>query len=1249
MMLDEFIERFGWTLLHSVWQFGVIAICVLIANFAVSFFGGVRRAKFRYVIGYLAMVAMVVVSTATFLLQQSPNVAVAIDVGNSLAVERAEPFIRTDILTVDEHTEKPSAVAVPNTQQPISAELAAVELGAVELDAAELGAVEWAEATSEDISVKSSMETWTQGFITGCHKRFRLLVILWFLGAVLFSLRSFASCWEMSRLRRGKHLTISLELDRRAKQIAAKLGIVRTIMVRTSSRVDVPLAFGMFKPIVLLPVYILSELTPQQVDLILAHEIAHIRRHDFFANLLQTTVESIFFYHPATWWISSAVRVERENCCDDLAMKVVAGDRIAYARTLLAIDERRTNKPGLALAASGNASHRTGMRGSSLRRRIQRIIGKPSRTPISGWGTMAVVIVGMLIAAAWLHSDRTIAAENEDSLEAAMLVQVVDRNGKPLAATIHQTHASYSENTSDLKQWDLKTGGAPISLSGLTAGMHTLVADALGDNPTIFDLKIPAAPTDKVSTIQLDEGSNLEYGASFDPLECRLRVVPAEGKEFDVRLELEFTNRIDTPIRLPMFTMTTMDTRLFIPRSFHDGVIEIKGHSTQKLQFSWRSILQNCVWTGRNEPIGEPWPANDPPEGERYFRFNVGRQGLVPVALPTPESIFANKKSGDATKAGGSGDWMQFSTNKLPSDMPRGNTAIPTRDWRPAPQSTALLPEPGTEETGWIDAEYFLQYRIRVEQNDRNGKPTSSAIPLLYLDIRNTGEIDFGFEMHQSRHHVIVGEKVFTRADQPWGGYNVMPKDGSFLTLPFLLSRDWQDSQNPGDSTTPLGMTPGTHKVRLGLTLPEIIPAKDGQPSSSSRISHRNLRTREFEILIPDTYGPTMSNDLTMENIRRELVIYPRFHAPVVTENFKWLVLHGQPTTGDYLISQAGRGTQSVPDPASSAIAQLWDSMTRAQIDRYLNESMEHFVRKRESYPCDIEAAIAVGVRFRTGYHGLPSKDSRLESKTTTRHFLDGKLVGEPFNYEHHTTVSTWIKTAKLKPGEHVIELETDYEFQRDGEKFTGTIRSPKYRFRMVPQDQMPDDLIVVPEGEEAMEQIAEAIYVVELEGGNSTGLRGWQPQMRWGSRKELASGSLHTPSVWIDKTLPYDLCVIPVIQIKGTNEQIRAAPIVVPAGVDWAFYLKVEDLRKSAAVLRRHADENGFVSVVVALMPSRSIALSYPEIKKYLGLPVCSQTVRMRIDHDVPKGTPASGTRKAEETNDQGGRVRIGLPEKGE
>ncbi len=153
---------------------------------------------------------------------------------------------------------------------------------------------------------------------------------------------------------------------------------------------DVPTVIGWLKPTVLLPMSALAGLSPLQVEAILAHELAHVRRHDYFVNLLQTLLETLLFYHPAVWWVSGQVRVERENCCDDLAVSL-CGDPVVYASALADLEELRGPASRLVMAASGGV----------LLNRVRRLLTGPAQHAGRGpaWlaGTSAALLVLVVI------------------------------------------------------------------------------------------------------------------------------------------------------------------------------------------------------------------------------------------------------------------------------------------------------------------------------------------------------------------------------------------------------------------------------------------------------------------------------------------------------------------------------------------------------------------------------------------------------------------------------------------------------------------------------------------------------------------------------------------------------------------------------------------------------------------------------------------------------------------------------------
>ncbi|HKI06661.1 MAG TPA: M56 family metallopeptidase [Thermoanaerobaculia bacterium] len=192
---------------------------------------------------------------------------------------------------------------------------------------------------------------------------------LWLAGVAGLSLYHLGG-WRLTRiLRRRGTRPVPADLETKLRGLARRMGVVRAVELLESSAVQVPAVIGWLKPVILVPGSALAGLSPQQLEAILAHELAHVRRHDYLVNLLQTVVETLLFYHPAVWWVSAQIRRERENCCDDLAV-AVCGDPLGYARALANLEGLRVSSPRLALAADGG----------SLVDRVRRLVGVPARS-----------------------------------------------------------------------------------------------------------------------------------------------------------------------------------------------------------------------------------------------------------------------------------------------------------------------------------------------------------------------------------------------------------------------------------------------------------------------------------------------------------------------------------------------------------------------------------------------------------------------------------------------------------------------------------------------------------------------------------------------------------------------------------------------------------------------------------------------------------------------------------------------------
>jgi beta-lactamase regulating signal transducer with metallopeptidase domain len=177
-----------------------------------------------------------------------------------------------------------------------------------------------------------------------------VFVELWFIGVLLFSLRTAGGFFLVARLRRRDSKPMNSELLALCREMQNRLGITRAIRYCESLHLDAPAVVGWFRPVVLLPLSAFTGLTELQLRAVIAHELAHIRRLDAFFNLFQVAAETLLFYHPAVWWLSKRIRGERENCCDDVALSV-CGNPAEYARALALMEEWRV-APSFAMAAN---------------------------------------------------------------------------------------------------------------------------------------------------------------------------------------------------------------------------------------------------------------------------------------------------------------------------------------------------------------------------------------------------------------------------------------------------------------------------------------------------------------------------------------------------------------------------------------------------------------------------------------------------------------------------------------------------------------------------------------------------------------------------------------------------------------------------------------------------------------------------------------------------------------------------------
>jgi GWxTD domain-containing protein len=227
--------------------------------------------------------------------------------------------------------------------------------------------------------------------IRGVEGLLAWLAPLWAVGVALFHLRLLASWMAASRITRRGVCAAPAVWEKKVADLCLRLRVSKPVVLLESAIAESPVVIGHIRPVILMPVGLLAGMTPNQIEMILAHELAHVKRHDYLINVLQTFVEGLLFYHPAVWWISGVMRREREHCCDDVALEV-SGDAYAYASTLAALERTRWAATQTAMAAAGG----------SVTERVRRLI-KPEINSSGGWSSMVVLAVlgacGVLAAA----------------------------------------------------------------------------------------------------------------------------------------------------------------------------------------------------------------------------------------------------------------------------------------------------------------------------------------------------------------------------------------------------------------------------------------------------------------------------------------------------------------------------------------------------------------------------------------------------------------------------------------------------------------------------------------------------------------------------------------------------------------------------------------------------------------------------------------------------------------------------------
>ncbi|NQT01467.1 MAG: M48 family metalloprotease [Planctomycetes bacterium] len=359
ILSQEIVQRLGWTLLHFIWQAAAVALIMAILLRVLR----KSTANVRYIFACLALALIVLLPVITINL---------VPVSAPLTAAHFDPAPVTTVLPTVEMP-APETLVIAKPPQP------------------------------EGITVFPAIP-FKQRAVDTLEPTLPYIVSGWLIGVFGLSIWHLGGWTQLQRLKRRMVKQVDSTLLNKLKVLTQKLKVKQTVQLMESALIQIPTVVGWLRPVILLPASALTGLSSEQLEAIIAHELAHIKRLDYLINILQTVVEILGFYHPAVWWVSHKIRAERENCCDDIAVSI-SGDRVSYAGALASMEEIRAAGGKLAVAATGG----------NLFRRICRLLGKDS-TDNTGLSWVPAATAILLIIA--LAIPTTIALTNKsDSRE----------------------------------------------------------------------------------------------------------------------------------------------------------------------------------------------------------------------------------------------------------------------------------------------------------------------------------------------------------------------------------------------------------------------------------------------------------------------------------------------------------------------------------------------------------------------------------------------------------------------------------------------------------------------------------------------------------------------------------------------------------------------------------------------------------------------------------------------------------------
>lgn len=330
LLQSDLIAALGWAIIHSFWQ-GLLIVFLLTAVLLVLPKQSGRR---RYLAAYVSLSLLMLCYFATFfwaLLQQPTTTA---------PVGMSEVFPTT---------------APPSVSEAITT-----------------------------IAVEENYWQLCRNFIEG---NLSFIAMIWLVGVLFLSLKFLAELAYIQRLKYQPGQPANASHQELLNRLSQRMGLNKFVELKENLRIGGPMVIGFLKPVILVPFGLINRLSPEEVESVLLHELAHIQRYDYLFNLFQSLVEIALFFNPAMWWISSFIRSEREHCCDEIAI-AQTGNQLVFIQTLAKMEEYRNHSGGMAMAFNGRSN-------SGILGRVKRILNNEEsfQLPFKLFWSTAILLV----------------------------------------------------------------------------------------------------------------------------------------------------------------------------------------------------------------------------------------------------------------------------------------------------------------------------------------------------------------------------------------------------------------------------------------------------------------------------------------------------------------------------------------------------------------------------------------------------------------------------------------------------------------------------------------------------------------------------------------------------------------------------------------------------------------------------------------------------------------------------------------